>query len=156
MVSMATAEQRPEVLDQPIETKWRTGELARLVAADKASWQEHPTLLQNRKLHRRAFQHSVVVTPLESMNMQPIGESVVARGRDISSGGIAFDHDAPIANRHVAVTLQVEDGGSITMITSLNWCRFTREGSYFSGGRFIRQIDRPECDFDWDSVLCDL
>lgn len=146
MTPSAVPDTAPQLLSEPIETNWRTGELARLIAADTASWQETPTLLQNRRLHRRSFQEQVLVIPLDSICMQPSGRAIVTHGRDISSGGIAFDHQSPIANRHVAVVLQTQDGGEIAMLTSLNWCRFTREGTYYSGGRFIRQIDRPECE----------
>ncbi|MDA1013620.1 MAG: hypothetical protein O3A00_04100 [Planctomycetota bacterium] len=142
----------PQLLSEAIETKWKTGELARLIAADAASWQETPTLLQNRKLHRRSFHDQLIIIPLESICMQPTGRPIVTRGRDISSGGIAFDHQTPIANRHVAIVLRTTDGGEITMLTCLNWCRFTREGTYYSGGRFIRQIDRPDGDVEWNDV----
>lgn len=91
---------------------------------------------------RVPFDESVVVTPWDVAMAAPAGPSLLAGGRNLSTGGISFSHVGLLPHRHVAVsfpgTRRDEEGDRVieTLIVRLIWCRFTRRGIYLSGGRF--------------------
>lgn len=126
----------------------RLREIDGLVQSLVASWQSCGPVLERRRWHRVAFDGVLGVTALDEREATPNGPMQTVRGRDISLSGVAFTHAQPIPNRIVAVTFWDESGQAESIVTELNWCRFTRSGNYQSGGKFLRVIELPEASGD--------
>lgn len=62
-------------------------------------------------------------------------------GRDISLGGLSFEHAGILPCTHAALSFVQKDDVSQPVLLQLTWCRFTRLGVYLSGGKFLRVID---------------
>jgi hypothetical protein len=126
----------------------RTREIDNLVQSVTATWNGPCPLLQKRRWHRVLFDRPIVLTPMDG---EAQGQPMVARGHDISLGGISFFHASPLPFRLVAVTLLRSDGDLESVMTRLTWCRFNRDGRYRSGGRFLRKIEVDlGCGSDWN------
>ena len=131
----------------------RLGTISTLMDSLIASWHSTRQVLHARRWHRFRYEKPVAVTPLDDATEQPIGETLLATGRDISKGGISFAHVQPLTCCKVAVTLQLDDGGCESIVTELKWCRFTRDGVYHSGGQFQRMIELPcAAGHHWDEL----
>ncbi|MGE3315005.1 MAG: hypothetical protein AB7O26_07790 [Planctomycetaceae bacterium] len=116
----------------------RLGEIDGMVDALMASWHSSRQVLHARRWHRFNYRKPIAITPLDDASEEPIGETMLAFGRDISRGGISFVHDKPLPCRRVAISFQLNDGTHASIVTELKWCRFTLEGHYQSGGQFLR------------------
>jgi hypothetical protein len=131
----------------------KTHEIDRLVASVIATWNGRSPLLQKRRWQRILYDKPVVLTPLDEISGATKGESMLAHGHDISLGGISFTHSTPLPYRLIAVTLPRGDGRSESVVTRLTWCRFTLDGVYRSGGKFLRKGDVfPVPESDWDAL----
>ena len=115
-------------------------ELARLRSAVAASWHTFPPLLQQRAHHRVRYAKPVLVTPLDDRTEEPLASPLEASGHDISLTGMSFMHEEPLACRLVAVRFPAGEVSIDAVVTRLNWCRFTRDGLYQSGGVFVRAV----------------
>ncbi len=126
--------------------------LARLAAIESlisnvvASWHMLPGVLYERRSNRVYFERPVGVTVLDDKTEEPLGPAKLAAGRDISLHGISFMHLHPLPYRKVAISLAADDGPFMSFVACLHWCRFTREGCYQSGGKFLKTIDLPDMD----------
>jgi hypothetical protein len=115
--------------------------LGRLAEA-RACWVKAGAVMEGRGALRIQYDDAIVITPWDMTAGAPAGPSLLAGGRDLSSGGLSFSHVGPLPHRHVAVSFRGdgrdEEGRPIveTLIVRLIWCRFTRRGIYLSGGRF--------------------
>lgn len=128
-------------------------EIDRLVESLVASWHSSAQLRQNRRWHRTPYRKPVVITPLDDIADTPIAEPHLAFGRDLAAGGLSFLHEQPLPHRIVAVTFSLEADMATAVVTRLTWCRFTRRGTYQSGGKFLRTIDLPELqELDLDAL----
>ena len=115
-----------------------------------ASWHVSERLLQNRKWHRVALSQSFAITPLNDTDEPQNAATAVASGRDISLGGIAFTHVNPLPHRLVAITFASDVTNVVSIVTRLKWCRFRQDGSYLSGGKFLRACELGhEADIEW-------
>lgn len=54
--------------------------------------------------------------------------------------GLKFEHEQPFRSRHALVVLEDRELGRITAEVDLSWCRFSRDGKYTTGGRFVQLI----------------
>lgn len=125
-----------------------------LARTPQVSWHRSSALFCCRRFHRVAFPEPLHVVGLiidpETGQFRVDSDRMVARGRDISVGGISFRHNEPLPHQFVAVSFR-SPFGTKTLVAKLSWCRFAREGYYMSGGRLI---DHPrgdiEFDIDWD------
>jgi hypothetical protein len=70
---------------------------------------------------------------------RPCAPPVVVQGRDISVDGLSFLHGQPLPYRYAAISLRTAQGVE-SAICRLTWCRYSREGHYVSGGKFIRHV----------------
>ncbi|MAG92781.1 MAG: hypothetical protein CMJ48_03400 [Planctomycetaceae bacterium] len=113
-------------------------EIEGLVDSLLASWQRSGSLIHGRRWHRIPYSKTISVTALDERSEEPVSEPIVATGQDVSLGGIAFAHSQAVPQRLVAVTFDLLDGSSESIVTALKWCRFGRDGRYRSGGRFLR------------------
>jgi hypothetical protein len=117
-------------------------EIERLVAELAASWHASNQVLQRRRWHRVQFSKPLLITPLDA-DENSVDVGFVVTSRDLSVGGVSFMHERPLIYQKVAVTFPMDDCVSESVVTRLTWCRFTRQGSYLSGGQFIRGITLP-------------
>lgn len=95
--------------------------------------------IHDRHSERFEFEGPIVVQPLDAEG-RPDGEPLFVEGRDLSVGGLSFRHERPLHHRHVAVSFPFVETGGRCVVAELGWCRFTREGVYRSGGRFVRTL----------------
>lgn len=131
----------------------RLGTISDLMGSLVATWHSSRQVLHARRWHRFRYERPVVITPLDDATGQPVGEPLLAAGRDISKGGISFTHCQPLSCRKVGVTIQLDDGECESIVTELKWCRFTRDGIYQSGGQFQRKIDLPcAVEQNWEAL----
>jgi hypothetical protein len=90
---------------------------------------------------RFPFPYLLRLTPVASDGRTPLATSVVVAGKDISEHGLGFYHPTPLPFRRVVATIVAADGSaSLEVLMDLNWCRFTREGWYDGGGRFLEEV----------------
>ena len=99
--------------------------------------------LERRSDRRYPYPYLVYLTPVCKDRLTPKGRSVVVVGKHLSEYGLGFYHPQPLAFRHVIATLETAAGARIGFLMDLTWCRFTREGWYESGGRFLRLTASP-------------
>lgn len=106
-----------------------------------ASWHHCHNAVERRKCHRAAYRRPVVIHPW-SVDLQAVeGDPSTAMGRDLSVEGFSFTHFAPMPYRLILVTFLLETAETQSAVLKLNWCRFTREQVYQSGGPFVKRID---------------
>ncbi|TWU13200.1 PilZ domain protein [Symmachiella macrocystis] len=116
-------------------------------------WQHPIDSIERRSNHRVPFNKSIALFDIDEQTDQPTGEAYLVTGRDISSHGVGFSHGGPLPHTKVAVGFELPNGCSRFVLVRLTWCRFTRRGTYDSGGMFIRPIPSPDdMKFDWNEI----
>ena len=103
-------------------------------------------LAERRGEQRYPYPYLVHLTPVAADGVTAVGESLVVVGKHLSERGLGFYHPRPIAYRRVIASLETTSGTRLGFLIDLNWCRFTRQGWYESGGRFLRAVTSPLCD----------
>jgi hypothetical protein len=98
---------------------------------------------ERRSDRRYPYPYLVYLTPVGKEHLTPKGESVVVVGKHLSEHGLGFYHTQPLPFRRVIATLETAVGARIGFLMDLTWCRFTREGWYESGGRFLGLVPSP-------------
>lgn len=93
--------------------------------------------LERRAGARYPYPYLVRLTPVVARGEAPRGEPVVVVGRYLSEGGFSFYHPKPLPFRRVVATLDTASGLRLDLLLDVTWCRFTRQGWYESGGRFL-------------------
>ncbi len=129
-------------------------EVEHLVKTLVASWHLSTQLLNTRRWHRIRFESPVAITPIDEQTGEPTHETMLAVGKNISLGGLCFGHRFPLPHRNIAVSFLADDGQSIESVTMrLTWCRFTREGTYQSGGQFQSMISSSiDVPSEWENL----
>lgn len=100
-------------------------------------------LTERRRDNRYPFPYLVHLTPVAADGLTPEGERLVVVGKHLSQRGLSFYHPKPLAHRRMIVSLETTGGGWLGFLIDLNWCRFTKQGWYESGGRFLQSILSP-------------
>jgi hypothetical protein len=126
----------------------------------RLSWYRSGGLLNERLAHRVAFPETLHVVGLRTCSGNGLfvadTDGIIARGRDISVGGISFRHDDLLPHRFVAVSFRSPFGTQI-LVAKLLWCRFAGEGHYMSGGQLVVEAQfHSELDIDWDAIQAGL
>jgi hypothetical protein len=105
----------------------------------------HPRngLVERRRDNRCPFPHLIHLSPVGKDGLTPEGETVVVVGKHLSERGIGFYHPKPLPYRRMIVSIEASNGHWIGFLIDLNWCRFTRQGWYESGGRFLQAVASP-------------
>jgi hypothetical protein len=93
--------------------------------------------------NRYPFPYLVRLTPVGDDGQTPCGESVVAVGKHLSERGLGFYHPHPLPYRRMIASLEAGNGQWLGFLIDLSWCRFTRQGWYESGGRFLQAVASP-------------
>jgi hypothetical protein len=101
-------------------------------------------LPERRRENRYPFPYLVKLTPLDRDLQTPLGPSVVVVGKHISEHGLGFYHPTPLPYRRVLAEISLGEGTAVLRtVMDLTWCRFTREGWYDGGGRFLDTVMLP-------------
>ncbi len=117
-----------------------------------ASWHTNSQVLQRRRWHRITFTDPFLVCPYDSELDRAMGPFSVVTGRDISLGGVSFSHTQPLSCRRIVCVFLDEGRVLSAVLVKLNWCRFTKQGVYLSGGQFLRTV-RMDMDGELDPSL---
>lgn len=89
---------------------------------------------------RYPFPHLIHLTPVHADDTPIQQEMIVVVGKDISARGLGFFHTRPLPYRRMIVSFEIGEGAWVRFLIDLTWCRFTRDGWYESGGRFLRAV----------------
>ncbi len=100
-------------------------------------------LAERRRDSRYPFPYLIHLTPVDDDGLTPRGETVVVVGKHISERGLGFYHPKPLPHRRMIASLETPRGHWLGFLVALNWCRFTRQGWYESGGRFLQSVCSP-------------
>jgi hypothetical protein len=100
-------------------------------------------VMERRRQTRYPFPFLLHLTPVDEDGTTPCGPSVVVVGKHISERGLGFYHPRPLPYRRMIVSLEGPRGGWFGFLIDLSWCRFTRQGWYESGGRFLDSVASP-------------
>jgi hypothetical protein len=104
--------------------------------------------IERRSDQRFPFPYLIHLMPVgqekhEPTEVETAPETVVVVGKHLSARGIGFFHPKPLPYRNVIASFETGSGNWVSFLTELTWCRFTREGWYESGGRFLEAVDPP-------------
>jgi hypothetical protein len=80
------------------------------------------------------------LTPVDDQSLAPRGEPLVVVGKHLSERGLGFYHPKPLPYRRMIACLEAADGRLVRLLVDLTWCRFSRQGWYESGGRFLQAV----------------
>jgi len=100
-------------------------------------------LIERRRENRYPFPYLVHLTPVGSDGLSPEGETLVVVGKHLSERGLGFYHPQPLPHRRMIASLEDNAGRWLAFLIDLSWCRFTKEGWYESGGRFLQSVLSP-------------
>ena len=100
-------------------------------------------LIERRRDARYPFPCLVHLTPVADDGFTPLDETVVVVGRHLSEHGLGFYHQIPLPHRRMIASLEVGKGRWFGFLIDLSWCRFTKDGWYESGGRFLQAVNSP-------------
>lgn len=95
--------------------------------------------LDRRNRRRFPYPHLIRITPV-GHNDRPAHTTLVASGRDISLFGVGFYLPAPLPHQRAILSFHRSLHAELSILTELDWCRFTRFGWYENGGRFLRVV----------------
>lgn len=100
-------------------------------------------LIERRWEQRYPYPYLIHLTPVGDDGVSPDGDGVVVVGKHLSEQGLGFYHPKPLPNRRMIATLESANGNRLSFLIDLTWCRFTRQGWYESGGRFVDVVPSP-------------
>ena len=99
-------------------------------------------ILERRHENRYPFPYLIHLTPVAEDGITPQGESIAVVGKHLSERGLGFYHPKPLPYRRMIASLEC-NGHWLGFLVDLKWCRFTKQGWYESGGRFIQSVQSP-------------
>ncbi len=97
-------------------------------------------LLERRRDNRYPFPCLIHLTPVGKDGCSPEGATVVVVGKHLSEHGFSFYHQAPLPHRRMIASLEAGRERWVGFLIDLKWCRFTKDGWYESGGRFLQTV----------------
>ena len=100
-------------------------------------------LAERRRENRFPFPYLVHLTPVGEDGYSPQGDTFVVVGKHLSEQGLGFYHPKPLPYRRMIASLETQSGQWIGFLIDLSWCRFTKQGWYESGGRFLQSVLSP-------------
>jgi len=99
--------------------------------------------VERRSQTRYPFPYLIHLTPVGDDGRSPIGSGMVVVGKHLSEKGLGFYHPQPLPHRRMIASFEAVAGRPMAFLIDLNWCRFTRQGWYESGGKFIDTAEPP-------------
>ena len=100
-------------------------------------------LMERRRDSRYPFPCLLHLTPVADDGLTPKGETVVVVGKHLSEHGLGFYHQQPLPHRRMIASLEGGKGHWLGFLIDVNWCRFTKDGWYESGGRLLQTVLSP-------------
>jgi hypothetical protein len=97
---------------------------------------------ERRQENRYPFPYLIHLTPVADDGISPQGTSIAVVGKHLSDRGLGFYHPKPLPYRRMIASLE-SNGHWFGFLVDLRWCRFTRQGWYESGGRFLQAVPSP-------------
>ena len=98
--------------------------------------------LERRQGQRYPFPNLIELTPVAKDGVTPVGAVVVVAGKHLSEQGIGFYHPHPLPHRRMIASLDAGDQ-RLAFLVDVNWCRFTPQHWYESGGRLLQVVETP-------------
>lgn len=108
-----------------------------------ASFRPRSARMERRSDQRYPFPYLMHLTPVDSDGAPAQGDTVVVVGKHLSEQGLGFYHTRPLPYRRMIVSFETGNGSRLSFLIDLTWCRFTKQGWYESGGRFIESVPSP-------------
>jgi hypothetical protein len=99
--------------------------------------------VERRQEQRYPYPRLITLWPMDADGETPTGPPLTVVGKHLSERGLGFFHPQPISNRLVVVSLEKGDGRWFSFLLDVHRCRFTRQGWYESGGRFLAAVTPP-------------
>ena len=99
-------------------------------------------ILEKRHENRYPFPYLIHLTPVAEDGITPRGQSIAVVGKHLSNRGLGFYHPKPLPYRRMIASLEC-NGHWLGFLIDLRWCRFTKQGWYESGGRFVQAVRSP-------------
>jgi hypothetical protein len=118
----------------------QTDETRQLIRGVIAKMGVTASVRERRSDERVPFPQLIVATPVEADGVTSSGTVQTVVGKQLSESGISFFHPTPLPHRWVVVELESPSDRQVRLLVDLDWCRFTRQGWYESGGRFVRTV----------------
>lgn len=137
-MNLTTREPQLDLL--PEQGDWPNDDVRTQVWGLLTSLYPQNDLAERRGETRYPFPYLVHLTPVAEDGLSPQGETLVVVGKHLSERGLGFYHPQPLAHRRMIVSLETGGGRWLGFLIDLNWCRFTRQGWYESGGRFLQSV----------------
>ncbi len=100
-------------------------------------------LSERRRENRYPVPYLVHLTSVADDGTTPQAETIVVVGKHLSERGLGFYHPQPLPHRRMIVSLESGTGQWLGFLIDLTWCRFTKQGWYESGGRFLESVLSP-------------
>lgn len=100
-------------------------------------------LVERRAEQRYPYPRLIRLWPMEADGKTASGPPLTVVGKHLSERGLGFFHPQPLSNRLVVVSLEKGDGRALGFLLDVHRCRFTRQGWYESGGRFLAAVSPP-------------
>lgn len=100
-------------------------------------------LTERRHEKRYPFPYLIHLTPVADDGVTQEGDTLVVVGKHLSERGLGFYHPKPLPYRKMIASLESASGEWLGFLIDLNWCRFTKQGWYESGGRFLQSTLSP-------------
>ena len=99
-------------------------------------------LVERRREQRYPLPGLIYLTAADDGAM-PRGKPLVVAGKHISERGLGFYHPHPLPYRRMIASIEAGNGSWLGFLVDLSWCRFTKQGWYESGGRFLQSVLSP-------------
>lgn len=96
-----------------------------------------------RRDQRYPYPSLLYLTPVDRSGRPLTEQTVVVVGKTLTERGLDFFHQQPIPHRRVIVTLEAPGGYAASFLVDLTWCRYTKQGWYDNGGRFLEMAPCP-------------
>lgn len=100
-------------------------------------------LVERRTDQRYPYPRLITLQPMRRDGRTPVGAPVTVVGKHLSERGLGFFHPEPLPQRLVVVSLDKGDGRRLSFLLDVHRCRFTPQGWYESGGRFVAAVPNP-------------
>ena len=127
-----------------VKTPYIEARMQHHIHAFLANLLPHALPNEPRRHMRYPYPFLFCLIPVGNDGVTPLPESTTVVGKNVSNHGIGFYHREPIPHRRVIVTLGNAPESRLTILTELLWCRFTRQGWYDSGGRFLEIVSQTQ------------
>lgn len=99
--------------------------------------------LERRAEQRFPYPYLVRLTPVSADGLTKLGDPITVAGKHLSERGLGFYHQQPLPYRRMMASLRGAAQDQLHFLIDVTWCRFTGEGWYDSGGRFLRTLPAP-------------